>query len=74
MALYRFKVLTKEEADQRGIINSPGPGPFVIGDGPDDYVCGNCNQTITKSVSLSDLIRIENAAFKCFTCKAINSL
>lgn len=72
MAVYKLKPMPAIEA--RGIIELDKNGPSVVGNGPDDYVCNKCGNIIAKSVKLSDLIRFQNAAFKCFECKQVGIL
>ncbi len=63
MAIYKLKILPPTE--ERGVIVYKKPGPVMKGDGPDDYACPTCGNIIAKSVKLSDLTRLLNAAFKC---------
>lgn len=72
MATYKLKVMPALE--QRGIIELDKSGPSVAGNGSDNYVCNKCGNIIAKSVKLSDLVRFQNAAFKCFECKQVGIL
>lgn len=74
MAVYKFKPVVALDVRNRGILEPDFEGPVVVGNGPDDYVCPKCDTIIAKSVTLSDLIQLQNAAIRCNECGQVSYL
>lgn len=72
MAVYKFKPMLAVET--RGVIIPEFEGPAFAGNGPDDYLCPKCGNVLAKSVTLSDLTRLQNAAIKCYKCGQVSCL
>lgn len=70
---YSMEVIPKPKDGTAIIFESNIKGEFVYisGEGNDDYICGNCNNTICKNVSRS---QIRNIVFKCTKCTSYNQL
>lgn len=74
MAIHRLKPVSEQQATKDGwgiVVAASGlKGPYVKGDGPDDFVCGACQAVLLKGVPPGVVIR--NMAPKCPECGTIN--
>lgn len=51
-------------------LNKTGKFPIMIGDGEDNYLCGNCGNIIIKSMNRN--MKITNVVFRCPNCRRYN--
>lgn len=57
------------EEGKATIMHLTVPGPIIVGEGDQDYVCGICGDVLIKSVSAG---QIQGGVFQCYQCKNYN--
>lgn len=72
MSSIKMKIIEKSEPNTRTVFeksNVLDVSPYMKSNGPADFMCGNCNHVILKSITFG---QATNLVFKCPQCGEYN--
>jgi hypothetical protein len=71
VADYRLKVIPKPDNPNTTVLRVRFRGPAVVGDGPDNYLCGACGKILCKNIAHG---QIASVVFNCDDCGSYNAI